>query len=814
MNTLADSIAAFKPSVTLEKLIRRQTLHVIRTISLVGMTLSGIVAIGMFFFFMDAPYQNVTIGLFLIFLASWLKQMLIFSYHNSFFFRGLNSVIGLEDEITSGATYDVAKVSLRTPHDITHAFCTSTFGSVVLLRSGISFATLDEFLSSPRQLIPVSAVVLPEDRFFTLIDLGKYLLSHDQNFKALLSTQGINPEIFIGALHWVIGTYHQEKRLLRFWSKDNLSRTKGIGREWTYGIAYQLEKYAKDIRTSAVFSTLTRDSAYAAEKVHEIETSLAKAKASNVLILGEPGVGKIDLVMEIQRRIESGTSLDAISGKHIVLLDTNRIFALHRAKQDLEITFLNIFDEALESGNSVIVIEHLSTVVREAEAMGVFLPELLDEYLSTPLLHVIATDTPGAFHTFLEPLGAFTRRFSEVLIDTPDLAATVRLLQGVALRTELQYQTLFTYGALQAIATAADRYIVEGAMPDKAITLLLEVAARAGQTTTETITADFVYQVVGEKTGMPAGPITDTERDVLLHLEDVLHQHVVGQDQALFAIARTMRRARAGIQSSEKPIGSFLFLGPTGVGKTETAKALAKVFFGTESTMHRIDMSEFSGNDALLRLLGDGEVSGVLPDMLREHPYSVLLLDELEKGSRAVHDLFLHILDEGIFTDARGEKVNARNTIIVATSNAGSRLIMNTVEQRKELAHLTQEIIDHIIKEGIFRPELINRFDSTIIFEPLTVGEQTQVVSLMLGGLYSRVKERGYELVVSKELLTLLVQKGYHPEFGARPMQRALQDIVEEKIAQRIIAGDVRPGDTITLTDTDFTNEELSVGGI
>ena len=207
---------------------------------------------------------------------------------------------------------------------------------------------------------------------------------------------------------------------------------------------------------------------------------------------------------------------------------------------------------------------------------------------------------------------------------------------------------------------------------------------------------------------------------MLLNLEDKLHERVIGQTQAIDAIARTMRRARAGIQASDKPIGSFLFLGPTGVGKTETAKALAHVFFGNETNMHRIDMSEFSGSDALPRLIGNGVDSGILPDMLREHPYSVLLLDEFEKGSRAVHDIFLQILDEGIFTDARGNKVNARNTIIIATSKICRQLILRTVAQRKELATLNQEIINHIVNAGIYSPELINRFDSTIIFEPLS----------------------------------------------------------------------------------------------
>jgi ATP-dependent Clp protease ATP-binding subunit ClpA len=348
-------------------------------------------------------------------------------------------------------------------------------------------------------------------------------------------------------------------------------------------------------------------------------------------------------------------------------------------------------------------------------------------------------------------------------------------------------------------------------MPDKAIELLIDVATRASQKSQSVIDAEYVYKIVSDKTGIPAGPIGESEKNLLLNLEDKLHEKVIGQQQALNAIARTMRRARAGVQSSEKPIGSFLFLGPTGVGKTETAKALAEVFFGNESKMHRLDMSEFSGSDALSRLIGTTENSGILPDMLREHPYSVLLLDEFEKASKAVHDIFLQILDEGIFTDARGSKVNARNTIIIATSNAGSQLILKTVRQRKELSTLTQEIINHIIKEGTYRPELLNRFDNTIIFEPLALEEQGLVAGLMLKSLYERVKQQGYELAVNRDLMDILVQKGYNPQFGARPMQRVIQNVIEEKIAQKIISGEATKGSTIDLTRLDFSDAELAV---
>lgn len=811
MKTLFDSAQSFAPAIALERLLSRNSMYFLRTFFFIGAVLSASTSV-VLVYFIDKPHlEAAAFGLAGLFVSLWLEQILLFSYHNSFFFRGLNSIVGIETGPEEGPTYDAAKVILKNPTDVTAAFFESTFGAAVLLRSAILPSAAAAFLQTPRPHIHASSIILPEDRVFTIIDLGTHLLSHDQTFATFLKREGVSFETFIGSLKWVILTYHQEKRQLRTWSKDNLSKTNGLGREWTYGVAYQLERFSRDIKTSAIFSTLTGNTPYASEKVQEIEAILSQAKTANVLLVGEAGVGKIDLIMEVEKRIRNGTSLDAITQKHIVVLDTNRLLATFGSKQELEVALINLFDEALRSGNIIIVIENLSKVLRETEALGVYIPELLDEYLASPLIHVIATDTPQAYHSVLESRGGFVRRFKEVLIESADLSATVRVLQGIALQNERTYNTIFTYSSLQAIATAADRYIVEGVMPDKAVQLLIEIAGKAASSGEDLIDANFVYDTVSEKTGVPAGPIKDEERDLLLHLEDKLHQQVVGQERALDAIARTMRRARAGIQSTDKPIGSFLFLGPTGVGKTETAKALANIFFGGEQKLQRLDMSEFSGGGALFTLLGDNNQSGVLPDMLREHAYCVLLLDEFEKADRSVHDLFLQILDEGVFTDGRGTKVNARNTIIIATSNAGSQLIMRTVQQRKELSHLTQDIIDGIIRDGLFRPELINRFDSTIIFEPLTITEQSKVAQLMLGGLYHRVSEKGYDLAVTDDLMNILVQKGYSPEFGARPMQRVLQDVIEEKIAQKIIGGEVKIGDTITLTAADFSEAELAV---
>ncbi len=811
MYTIHEDLRRYKSVIALNKILSRRLLKSLGTLFIILTFLSFFVFI--ILHLTEFGLTELFLGLSLISLSFWLSQVLLFSFLNSFYFYGVNSILGKDEEKSdAGLDFEVAKILLKDEKDITKAFCTSQLGASVLIRAGADLNILGAFLQNERPIINTGMVALGDDKIFDLVTLGKYLFQQDSAFCKMIKEQGITEGTFFGSLNWLHSESWRGKQAERWWSKDNLAKTQGIGREWSYGTAYILQKYSRSISTSSVFSTLTQsNTAFTEEKLKEIEVSLARAKASNVLVIGEAGVGVIDLIMEVDRRMKSGKAMTVVENQSMILLDTNRIFATHREKQDLEVTLLNLFNEAAKAGNIIIVIENLSIFVRTAEAMGTFIPELLDPFLAGNDLHIIATDTPGAYHTFIEPLGSLSRRFAEVLIDEPNLESVTRTLQSVTPKTERMYKTMFTYSALETITETADRYLVEGVMPDKAIELMIDIATRAGHMGVAIVYPNYVYTIVSEKTGIPVGPIDEKEKNILLNLEDRLHERVIGQRDAIDAIARTMRRARAGIQSANKPIGSFLFLGPSGVGKTETAKALAFTFFGDEKKMHRIDMSEFSGQDSLVRMIGDGVGIGVLPKMLKEYPYAVLLLDEFEKGSKSVHDIFLQILDEGFFTDSRGEKINARNTIIIATSNAGSQLILKTMQQRKDLSSLNQEIIDYIIKEGTYRPELLNRFDSTIIFEPLEIDEQSQIAGLMLNKLYKRIQSRGYEIEVSKDLLDILVEKGYDPQFGARPMMRILQDVIEEKIAQKIIRGEAKKGEKVILRKDDFSEVELSL---
>ncbi|MFZ2891241.1 hypothetical protein, partial [Sulfuricurvum sp.] len=382
MYTISEDIKRYKPVLALARIVPRRFLSRLRIMFFSVALFSGIA--GAILYFLGNESDTLLLGISLIFTGLWIEQILIFSYHNSHYYYGLNSIIGLSEEKISGATYEIAEAVSKNEEDVTKAFCVSRIGTIVLLRAGVDSNTLDTFFHSARPRISTNMIPLPPDKMFTLISLGKYLLQQDSAFKNMLKAQGITDDTFIGSLEWVVNSHLQEKRLERWWSKGNLSKTQGIGREWAYGTAYILQKFSRNIKTSSIFSTLTQsNSAFTEEKIAEIEVALARAKASNVLVIGEAGVGTIDLLMEVDRRMHTGKSLSAVENQQMILLDTTRLFATHHDKQELELTILSLFTEATNAGNIIIVIENLSTFVREAEAMGVFVPELIDPFLAS-----------------------------------------------------------------------------------------------------------------------------------------------------------------------------------------------------------------------------------------------------------------------------------------------------------------------------------------------------------------------------------------------------------------------------------------------
>ena len=796
IKTISTELSYHRPFVHFSTRVSRKTIKrlcwVFFILTVTGITVSMVVTTAL-------PIELVFSAV-LFFFGMWVASMQMYFYYNSFYFAGCNSDINSEGKSAIALTSTAASILLQDEQDVTAAFLRSHLGAEIIRRTEIPSEKVVALLVSERTLHKAASVVLIPHGPTTLLDIAQYLYMYDVAFAALCTQAQVSKELFLTTAALVSTIEQTRIKRERWWSRDALANHRVIGRFLAEGIPFALQCYSSTLGNGTLGNAVTTQQDQA---VRTILGALSRSKAANVLLIGNPGVGIFDILSITKQYAEQKSGHGLLHTLHFVLLDIELLFANCPDSQSLENTLHQILQGAAQAGNYAIIIPDFSQVIITAHNRGIAIEALLDTYLTLPTIHIIATDTPHEYHTHLKNNSALLRRFEEILIEPEDVTHTIQLLVSAALVAEAKYGVEFSYPALITIATGADRYLTTSDMPERAILFLSEVAETAVLTNTRQITKDIVSALLSEKTGIPIGPISLPERDKLLQLEEILHTRIIGQDAAISALARTMRRARVDIERADKPIGSFLFLGPTGVGKTETAKALAHVFFGSETALVRFDMSEFSSRDSLPHLIGSPNETGRLSDTLIEHPYAVVLLDEFEKATPAVHDLFLQILDEGFFTNYQGTHINARNTIIIATSNAGSTLIETTKSIRKNNPSLDAEIIQNIIKTGTFKAELLNRFDNTIIFESLDQAEQAKVAALFLAEVTARMTRLGYTLVIEPTVCTELAARGFNEHFGARAMGRTIQDTIEDVIASRIIAGSVTVGDTIRLSRSD-----------
>lgn len=718
-------------------------------------------------------------GLLFITLATSFIFLMIESFFNSRYLKGVASSTRVaKGRSAQGITYEVADVLEFSYSDLTASFCTSIYGRTILARCNIFDDAISGFLSGNRTKITPKVLILPKHGFLSLSELADTIFKADKDFANFLFSNGVNDTMYKGSTEWVSRSLFENKFKEAWWLEDNLLHTEGIGKDWAYGGAYLLSRFAKDPSAGSVFSSLSTENNYASEKVKQLETILARDKEANALLIGDQGVGKRDIIVLLEQKILHKETIGVLENRRVLDFDTNAFLAAYGEKNLFEQALLKLLEQTKNAGNIILIIDDMPVFIKSAESLGSDVTALMDSYLSSRDMQVIATSDPVSYHEIIEARPQLMQRFESVQIESPDFSSTIRILERVAEEYERKNRVVFTYAAIQTIIEGADRYIVGGVMPDKAVDLLVEVVPVALSESQKNITKDVVEAYITKKTDIPVGKITKKEQNTLLHLEEILHKRVVGQEEAVEIISNAMRRARAGIQSPDRPMGSFLFLGPTGVGKTETTKALAEVFFGDEDNMLRLDMSEYSSDDALERLIGSREQNsvGALVTLLKEHPHGVLLLDEFEKTTPSVMDLFLQVLDEGSFTSSRGETISARNLVIIATSNAGSDIIWKYTKEGRKVHEAKDEIIDAIIKKGIYKPELINRFDGVVLFHTLKEEHLESIAQLMLESLKKRIKKQGFELVVNDVLVSILVQRGFDPKFGARPMRRVLQE--------------------------------------
>ena len=729
------------------------------------------------------------------------------AFYASYYFKDLSLVVKESGFQESDISFEVAQALFETyDSNITRGFLDSQFGKQIFFRCGLSQSEINQFILNSKNPISAETFSLTDGVKINIYEYAKAIIEQDKELSDFLFSLGLQVKDFLGAAEWVSRISEENKVKERWWSKDNLGRVPGLGKDWSYGRAFALEKYSYFIEERYNFSLIDETSAYHKKEIDSLEKILSRSKEANALIVSDEGDGALDIVIRLGRLIANGSVLPPIEHKRISVLDANAVINATKEKSRFENEMIKILNQAVKAGNIILVIQDLPSFVQNAKTLGSDIMNVIDPYLSSAFIQSIVFAETDRFHQAIETDSSIMKRFEKILVKNEGGEVMLRLLEEKAMEYERRQGVYFTYPAIVSIWESADRYFTDGVMPDKAIDLLVEIIPTVRQSGRSIIQKDDVISLVNSKTGIPMGEVKEEEKEKLLNLENFLHKRVVGQEVAIKAISNAMRRARSGVANPNRPMGSFLFLGPTGVGKTETSKALAEAFFGDENKIMRLDMSEYNSFDSLNKLIGsfeEGKV-GVLTSMLREQSYGVLLLDEFEKTDQKVRDLFLQIVDEGKFADMSGKKVNARNLIIIATSNAGSDLIWELVKDGKNLEESKDTIIDDIINKQIFKPEMVNRFDGVVIFNPLKEDDLKSIAGFMLEKLKTRIREKGFDLSINDDLINYLVSQGIDPKFGARPLNRAIQEKVEELIAEKIIRGDIKPGSSISLTQDEL----------
>ncbi len=748
-------------------------------------------------------------AIFFLALALWLSMKMLSFYSRSYYFnvealleRG---VVGAQTPYTT-PNYEVCDIYYETRHgDLLASFVRSKYGRAITRRAGLADATLEEYLKGRKSIVDWNGLESDLRNVFTLRDLVDVIVEKDADFYQFIFELGVRKRELIGPAEWVERTIKKKKQKERFWGRVSLGQSKSFGAEFAYGSAFILGKYGRDLSEEAISGGSSFRFVYGNEQIKQLEIVLSRAKEANAILVGEEGTGKMDIILDFARDITNGYSNPALAHRRVMAFDAKSFVAGMRDKQTLETSLIKLMNDTVKAGNIILVIEDLPGFIQSCLSLDVDAMNIIDPYLTGSSLQVIATADNARFHQFIEPNNAVMQRFEKVMLTEPAEESLIRILEEVAESTERKNPVYFTYPAIVEIIKGAEHYFSDGVMPDKAIDLLVELVPTMLQKGGHLIKKLDVLSFIREKTNIPVGNISEEERERLMNLDALMKQQVVGQSAAVEIVANAMRRARAGVRSMERPIGNFIFLGPTGVGKTETAKALATVYFGNAEAMGRLDMTEYQGDDGLARMIGamDG-TPGALPVMLKEQPYGVVLLDEFEKTNTKVLDVFMQIFDEGIFHDAQGRKVNARNTIFIATSNAGAALIREAIKAGKDLETVKKDIIDQIIAQGKIKPELFNRFDGIVLFHPLTLAEYRIIAELMLKKLQKRLREKSINLVINDVVISALLAHGVDPDMGARPMTRAVQDVVEQRVAEKIISGKVLPGANLEFTIEDF----------
>jgi ATP-dependent Clp protease ATP-binding subunit ClpC len=685
--------------------------------------------------------------------------------------------------------------------DLTTLFLQHELGKHVLYRLGYTQEEIDGFLKTKTDRVTRDEfeIIEVDKKQISFAEFGFSLVHFDSDLSQFFRKKGITVADFKQTLEWVARMDQVVKESQRWWTRESLQRIPSMGKGLAFGQIHDLERFGHNIVRDTAYVQLGEKWRTYSTSVRKIEAVLSKQVGGNILLTAHEAYLTLDAIASLGKEIQQGTVLPALENKRIYVLDVNMLISSYGEKSEFEKMFELVLNQSAAAGNVILVIPNFADFVQNTHSLGADVKDIIREALQSSRLQVIATSSGRGFHEVLETDLDLMTHFEKLHLDEFDAYQAISILQQEVLYAESKEHVFFTYQAVKRIVESADRYFSETSLLDKSIDILYEVIPVVKQQGLHTITQEYVDALVTSKTGISLGKISKDESQKLAHIQEEMRKRVIGQNRAIEAVCDAMLRARTGLANPKRPLASFLFVGPTGVGKTETAKALAALFFNDEENMLRSDMSEYSDADALARMIGDAGHVGIFASKVREKGHGVLLLDEFEKASREVHDLFLQIIDEGFFTDGRGERIMMRNFIIIATSNAGSDLFAknpNMVVER-------QQVVDFIVANHVLRTELLNRFDDVIVFDPLPPEVLTNIAHIALSRLTQRLDLRGIVLKETPELIEYLVKVGTNPIFGARQINRVITKELESKIAQALVLGDLFEGDTIAFTVVD-----------
>ncbi len=665
-------------------------------------------------------------------------------------------------------------------------------GKFLLTHTGL---TMDDLISTA-DLKKVDTSLFKAE---SLENLMTNLIKNNVWEEESLRTKNLNGEDLIRAAYW----WDERCRNLSGINLEEFYRRPGIGLELLFGYTPTLDRYAVDMAAPQEFSGhLVGRLATVSKMANEM------TGGNNVILIGQPGVGKRTIVLEFAHRAASGKLGQKMSYKRVTEFDYNSLLS-ETVDLNLKKTKLSdVFEEASAAGNIILVIRDIQRLTN-AIVEGFDFTDILESHLERGKLKIIAISTPTDYERFISPNLRLMKFFTKVEAKAPDYEQAGQILIETADEIETKKGILLTTPVIRKILEGSDRYITDTPFPEKALELMDALIIYKEENSGGAILPKDVDAILSEKTGISFNDITHERKVQLTNLEAVIHERLINQKPAVDLIAKSLRAKTLDIGGQKKPLGSFLFMGPTGVGKTQTAKVLSNVYFGSEASMLRFNMNEYSEREGLERLIGSAvrREPGNLTTEIKNHPASLLLLDEIEKAPREVLNLFLGLLDEGEITDAMGRKILCRNLFVVATSNAGTENIRQLLEKGVDPADLQKLTLDYVLKERIFSPEFINRFDGVVVYTPLSEDNLKLVAKLKLTELVNNLKKKNIYLEVTDELVDKVAKDGYSAEFGARPMERVINLTIGDVISRAFLKDELASGDRITLIPEGGLNE-------